>query len=386
MVQILTQSDRQQIGIFHDGVLQNTYLVPKPIGVRDGFFRFAELHDVLVLPSDLAVLLYWADNSSGDELPLIVALDLKTQNLRWVHRAKGDRLKTTPDEKEGVYLFSSKDPIVRLPIELQRGETLNRNGIRSVAKIIELPTEVQDVGDLLPTGGWTFLLAHKAGLSTYFGIKGWIHHPAEGETPKVFQNVLPVLVKAKKYWWQPHPGRLVQVQADGTPINTWTQEQLVPSDPYEKDGGLLHLLGTDALGQLWFNLASLAAIVQPPAPPPTASPSQTDSSGQTADPTQGLATTPEDPYAGLADYAAAGLDRLYQWDPDKDTLRRMNWPDAWPLMHAPAEIPRPSPAQIIRPESRTLLIENGAKAWILPLGALPFSSPSTTSKPIAHPR
>ena len=60
---------------------------PSRLGVREGFFRIAELRDALVTEGDVALLLYAIP--AREELPLVLALDLATKEIRWIHRAAG---------------------------------------------------------------------------------------------------------------------------------------------------------------------------------------------------------------------------------------------------------------------------------------------------------
>jgi len=356
IAQVVTQSDRQQITLFKDGAFAS-YLVPKPPGVREGFFRIAELRDARVVDGSVALLLYGAPGN--DELPLVLALDLATKDIRWIHRAAGERLAMT-DGPEGIaYLFGSASPPVRLPLALASGERTSPTGTRSAARRLELPPEVLEISDLKPTGAWTFLIAHRGGLSAYLGSKGWTHHPVPENAPTQFQDVKGALGgSGKRLWWQPFPGTVLQVLADGTPKAQWLE--LPAAEPFARDAALLHLVGTDGDGLLWFDLA----VPGEPVPAP-------------AEPAQPEGTTT----LSLEDwpaYAAKGLDRVYRWDSQKRVLQRCEWSS----LTVPQGFPRPANGLRLAPETGVLMLERGPAAWLLPLSGLTFRDPTPSGKPL----
>jgi hypothetical protein len=371
IAQIITQSDRQQIAYFANGVFQGAWTVHRPQGVRDGFFNFAILQDACLWPGDVAVLLYRSSESESEELPLVLALDLNTQGVRWIHRAKGTRLVPTSSAPDAfVYLFGEKEPIVRLPVAAQPTEQPHHSGFRSVAKDIELPTEIQEVGDLLPMSSWTFLVAYKNGLSAYLGVKGWQHFSMPELPPVAFQDSPSRLVRAKALWWQPQPGVLVQLHSDGTPKQTWTQKQLITPDPFSKDGYLLHLLGSDPSGKLWFDLSS-----------PGAAASFTQSPDDAESPDVPETSPSENLFSELSDYASKGTDRLYLWNPEDRVLKRFSWKELAAVAPSPSGINYPSEIPRIHPESGGLLLSRGNTAWWLRLDVFPFGESSITEKP-----
>jgi len=342
VAQIVTQADRQRIALFKDGTLQAIYLIPKPEGVREGFFRLAELRDACV-KEDVAVLLYGA--AGGEEPPLVVALDLGTKGLRWTHRALGEHLVLGDGV---VYLFGPQGPPVRLPLALASGEGTSPAGLRSTARVIPLPLEIQSVADLEPTGAWTFLLVHRGGLSTYRGSKGWLHRPMPEGDPGWFQGAQPTLGSdGQSYWWQPFPGLILQVLANGSPKATWPS--LPTAEPFARDAKLLHLLGVDGNGQLWFDLAVPSPSPAPPAPTPSAS-TETQSG-------QGAAPETQDWSA----YVNQGLGRLYRWDPRKQELQRFSWS----ALTVPPGFPKPMNGLALAPEAGLL--------W-------PLEAPSSTAR------
>ncbi len=380
IVQVVRQNDRQQIAIFKNGVFQATYQIPKPVGVKDGFFRFAELKDAQVLENDVAVLFFVSSQSSSSELPMTLALDLTTSEVRWYHRARGERLALSPEGKDrAIYLFGPKDPIVRLPIARAEGEQISRTGARSIAKVIELPPEIQEVSDLLAISNWTFLVVHAGGLSANQGTKGWVHHPMPEGDRTLFKESKPVLVGGKKSWWQPYPGVVLQIRADGTASSVWTSEELSTAEPFSRDASLLHLLGSDSEGQLWFDLSApspspLPAITEnqpPPTPEEEESKSSTDSNSSQQSPPSETETF------DWTTYVNQGLDRVYRWDPVKKSLQRF----AWSKVAAPPDFPKLADTVKLRPAAGFLLLENGTSAWYLPFSALPFGEPSKSGKP-----
>lgn len=372
IAQVVTQSNRQQIAWFDRGQLQAVFLVPKPLGVRDGFFAFAELQDACLVPGDVAVLLYRAAEVSSDELPLVLALDLATQEIRWIHRARGIRLAQTPDLQDGaVYLYGSTDPIVRLPLAEQKTDQANRSGLRSAAKVIELPAEIQEAGDLLPLGAWTLLVAHREGLSTYMGVKGWTHQPLPELAPTPFKDAVPRLARGKHLWWQPQPGLLVLLHGDGTQKQLWPLHETVTPDPSDRDGALLQLLGTDDQGKLWFSLATPAAPGGAGAEASEASPLG-EGDSQAPDPRP----SDEPPLA-----AAPDQDRLYVWDPSDRVLKQLIWKDVLAGFPPPDRISLPPRLPAFRPSDQGLILSNGPSAWWIPIGVLPLDHPTLVPKP-----
>jgi hypothetical protein len=379
LVQVATQSDRQEITLFKNGALQGTFLVPKPAGVRDGFFRLAELQDAQVVEGDVAVLLYAVAGAGDDEPPLVIALDLNTKDIRWIHRAPGEHLAMSEIQDGVIYLYGAKTSPVKLPLALANGETTSPTGARSSARSIELPADVQEISDLKPTGAWTFLLAHKGGLSAYLGSKGWQHHPMPDGRPDYFKDAPGVLaVSAKKYWWQPYPGAIAQVSADGTPKSFWSPEELATAAPFEKDASLLHLLGADADGKLWFDLAIPNATASPEASTGSSwkpeTPAASSAEPQTAPSAEEATSTKLEDWPG---YVSQGLDRVYNWDPQKKSLQRAKWT----ALTTPQGFQRPSNGVRFRPLTGALLQDNGPTAWLVPLSSLVFGESSATGKP-----
>ena len=180
----------------------------------------------------------------------------------------------------------------------------------------------------------------------------------------------------KKFWWQPFPGLVVQVLADGTPKATWTPAELTAAEPFAKDASLLHLLGADTEGRLWFDLAvpaQTSAVAAPTAPgPPAETPwkPETPAAGET---TIQPAVVLED----WPTYLGQGLDRLYCWDSQKKVLQRFKWA----ALTVPKDFQKPVNGVRIAPDSGALLLENGQSGWLLPLPALVLGEPSNTGQP-----
>lgn len=383
-VQVVTQSDRQRLLLFQNATMVSNLLVPRPVGVREGFFNFAELQDVVVVPGDVAVLLYRSADASTGELPLIIAMDLSTQAMRWVHRAPGEHLALGRDSQEAaVFLYGSDSPVLCLPLALRKQEQLGSTLFRAAAKPIALPEEIKGVCDLLPTSPRTFLLAHMGGLSSYSESKGWKHWQPLSVAALTFPDAKPAIVgSGKTYWWQPFPGVVTQVKADGTPTATYDAVALAPPEPWAKDGALVRLRGVDPAGHLWFTLA------MPSEPSPVATPAQTAEAFPERPESKthsGIAEMPvAEPSTGASGswttYAAEGLDRLYRWNPERRILTRITQTDFWAALAPPPGVNRTPSFPAFDPASGQLLLESGPTAWLVPLEALPLKPTGPTGK------
>jgi hypothetical protein len=73
-----------------------------------------------------------------------------------------------------------------------------------------------------------------------------------------------------------------------------------------------------------------------------------------------------------AAYAARGLERVYRWNPDKETLERLTWREAWTALKAPVDMAGGTVQ--VHPGAGTLVLEGNRAAWWLPLAALPFQA------------
>lgn len=408
VAQVLTQTDQQQIGIFQDGLLSAQLHVPRPEGVSEGFYRFAQLRDAVVVPGDAAVLLYRAQDPTSADVPLIIALDLNTQSVRWSHRAAVERLVLELSPANGnagntanaVIGYGDNGELVRLPLRLQKGEREGAKAPRATAQSILWPPQIQGVTDLIPAGHSSLLISHRMGLSAYLGEKGWNQLSLPMPGPLGFVEPKSSLAfDGKKYWWQPEPGRIIQVKADGTPVAMWEPTSLQVSPPYEKDAELLQLLGADAEGKLWFGLAAptllqpLAAPTQTsaPAPPPpgapAAPPASEDAGLKSGTPTlaEPMPKAPPQTIEGIdrsawEAYLRQGLDRIYCWDPESGAIKRASWTESWRKLGPPSDFSMPMGDGALRPAAGGFLFGSGTLAWWLPLKELPLVPAGTSGK------
>ncbi|MCE1228500.1 MAG: hypothetical protein LWX11_03260 [Firmicutes bacterium] len=348
VIQVVSQSDRQRVVIFKGETKIMDALVTRPSVIREGFFNFAELKEALLFP-DAVVLLYAASNRiSGqgmDEPSLVMALELDSGSLRWFHRAPGLHLAASPGPKEqAVFLYGPSQPIQRLPLERRPGEALGSAPARSTARTIEVPEEVRSLSILLPTGAFSFLAAHGAGLSSYSPTAGWKHWPLPEKDELTFSDAKPMLVSAKGYWWQPFPGKLLKVKNDGEP----GEGNLLPEppEPWVQDRPLLQLKGVDASGRWWF------APTMPQRPSPVATPEAPKSEAESA------ANGPD-----WNAYLAQGLDRLYRWTPDRRGMQLFQPTQVWTALPLPNGLNRSAAFPDFVPENGAILVESGAKAW-----------------------
>ncbi|MDR3672233.1 MAG: hypothetical protein P4L36_15400 [Holophaga sp.] len=358
--QMLGQNDRQRVVLFHDGT-QDSLLVLKPVGVADGFWRFAELREAAMAPDGMLLLLYRAGDPNSHEAPLALGLDVTSQQVKWFRRGAFSHLAVAQGPQSLVYLYGAKGPIQRLTL---------KPGYPSEA--VELPAEISELDDLLPTGGG-FLVSHPNGLSAYRGKQGWTHYPApESDGPPCVGWKSSLARTGKTTWWQPVPGKLVKLRPDGQPDAT-SSWQLRPEDPFAPDVHLLRMLGAAPDGWIWFALASPAPAApgaSPAAPGAAAAPGAPPASSslpvQAPDP-----AAPPVPATDWGLYAAAGLDRMYRWNPARNALERVALKQAWAALNPPAAVQMPLPGQGVAPAAGSLLAEGIRCAWWLPLAALP---------------
>ncbi|MBK8727202.1 MAG: hypothetical protein IPL96_14495 [Holophagaceae bacterium] len=382
VAQIATQSDRQQVAVVKSGRPQGLFLVPRPAGIGEGLFNHAELMDACLTGDDALVLLYKPLGGGEGEPALVLALDLPARTLRWCHRAPGERLAAGGVGKDAaVFLYGKVAPIQRLPIALQKGETEGISPVRTALKPYEKPEELGDLEDLLPTGSWTFLVAHTRGLSAFNGTtKGWNH--LAGPPPNRLGFTAPrgaLAQTGKRYWWQPEPGGIMPVQADGTPIADAEAPVIaIPEPPL--DAQTLKLLGGDEEGRLWFALAtpSLRAV----APPPRAQIPGAD--GEAAAPP--AAEIPEFTSGELLaweQHLRSDLGRIYIFDPVTKKVQRFAWLEAWPSLKAPEGFTRPGRDGGLQPSAGGALLTSDRGAWWVPLKNLPLQPMGAPPVPAA---
>jgi len=355
--QVLTQNDRQRVAWFRDGAAQDPFLVLKPVGVADGFWRFAALREAAVAQGGTLLLLYQPGDPGSREASLALALDMASQQVRWFCRGGFSRMVLTPGQ-DAVYLYGGSSPILRLAV--------SQPSLHAAPTEIDLPPEIPEPDELLPTVASSFLVSHRNGLSAYRSTDGWTHFPPPAERGVECQNWKSSLTRAgKDIWWQAVPGRLLQVRADGHPALAW-QGELAAGDPFAQDARLLRVLGADPAGSLWFTLAAPAPL--PPAAPPPA-PSAPEPAAALPPEGAPAAGVPE-PAPDWTAYAAAGLDRLYRWNPARRTLERIALARAWAGLNPPPTVLPPVPGQGLAPAAGALLAEGANCAWWLPLDAL----------------
>jgi hypothetical protein len=366
VAQVLGQNDRQRVAWFRDGAFQGLLLVLKPVGVPDGFWRFAALAGAALAPDGSLVLGYRSEDPAGTDPPLVLDLDPASQQVRWSYRGRFERMALGPEPS--LYLYSTQGPILRLPLPPPAP-----SGPAGVApETVDLPGEVTAVDALLPTGPNRFLVAHPGGLAAYRSGAGWTPYPLPGDPGIPCKDWKAGLAQAGGgFWWQPAPGTLVRVRADGRPVSPW-RGQLPDTDPFARDARLLRLLGAAPDGSLWFDLAT--PVIPPadaaaaPGTAPTAGPDSAPAGAEPGPPGPGGA--PGDDWAA---YLAQGLDRIYRWRPGAKGLERMDLAKAWPALDPPAALPPPVPGQDLVPAAGGLVGESGRTAWWLPLAALPFT-------------
>ena len=406
VAQVLTQTDRQQIAIYQNGQFLAQLHLPRPEGVTEAFYRFAQLRDAAVIPGDVAVLLYRAQNATAVDIPLILALDLKTQSVRWSHRAAVERLAMAIDPKKpedsAVIAYGDNGDLVRIPLALQAGEREGAKPPRAAAQAIEMPPEIQGITDLLPTGPSTFLISHRNGISAYLDAKGWNHISVPTPGPLGFVEPKSSLAfSGKQIWWQPEPGQLIQVKFDGTPVAMWNAKAFPLSAPNEKDAELLQLLGADTEGRLWFGLAAPtllgplipssqnAASIATPVGSILLNSKPKDGEWKadapaTAEPVQALPSEALDRGA-WENYLHQGLDRLYCWDPGSGSLKRASWTASWRKLGPPSDFTIPLGDGALRPAAGGFLFGYGTLAWWLPLKELPLATAGTSGNSSAPP-
>lgn len=354
VAQILTQTGRQQVALFLQGEPGPAFVLPSPTGAPDTFFQFAELVDAALAPGEALVLLY---RGAGDAAApsLVLAWDLRTQQIRWFHRAPGDHLALAPDRRS-VFLYGSGTAVHILDLAGPARKTGPQ------VTTLDLPPALETIASLLPTGSRSFLVAHASGLSAWRNGE-WSHAPAPASSPLGFARGLGKLAgNGKAGWWQPEPGILIPLGPQGAQGAPRNLAALLP-DAENLDAALLRLLGEDPDGQLWFGLArpalpalvpvpeSLPDSVAPAGPLPAAPPIQPSREAWEA-------------------HLRNGLDRLYCWKPSEDRMKVVTLPEAWKRLAPPPGLSYPDGEDGFRPESGALLCGGPERVWWLPLSAL----------------
>lgn len=377
VAQVLTQSGRQQALLFVDGHAEATVTLERPADVPENVFHFAELQDAALLPGKLLLLLYRAAPAGGDAL--LVAWNLPKGAIQWTFRGAGDRLALSPGGRT-AFLFGPEAPVRILQLTGKEGLPLPAP---APAKV-DLPLGCPGFTDLLATGPADFLATSAEGLSIWTN-GAWNRIPPPARSPLGFASSGGSLARTgDTCWWQPEPGQLIQVAADGSQAAPQALAPLIPG-AQAQDAALLHLLGADPQGNLWFAPvapdfaapqadASIPGIPTPqpaesvPAPLPAGADAQPPVPPAPATPVPSLRETWEP-------YLKAGLDRLYRWKPGNPAMERLEWATAWPRLSAPAVIPMPSGDGGLVPGSGGFLLGGQEHRWWLPLAAVPLDQP-----------
>lgn len=375
IAQLLTQSNRQQALLFVDGHLQATLTLERPAGISESLFHFAELQDAAYLPGRLLLLLYQVSPQGED--PLVVAWNLERGAIQWTFRGPGSRLALSPDART-AFLFGPGAPIQVLRLTGKDGSPLAGPS----PSRIDLPQGVTGFTDLLATGPGDFLAIDPAGLSAWKnGTWNRILSPAH--SPLGFGSYAGSIARSgDTFWWQPEPGQLIQVAPDGRPTAPQDLSGLV-AGAHARDMALLHLLGADSQGGLWFapvapdftSSPTEAAVpgIPVPAPAEVAPPAPTPE-GLEAQPAALSAPIPT-PRETWEPYLKAGLDRLYRWKPGTPSMQGFEWATAWPRLGPPAVIPMPTGDGGLAPDSDGFLLGGQEHRWWLPLASVPLAQP-----------
>lgn len=370
LAQVVTQTDRQEIGIFRDQKQVARFEVARPAELPEGYFRLAELQEAAVVPGDCAVLLY--RNPNAPELAWVVAVDLPAGRLRWQLQLPAEHLTLSAAAKNPtVTCFGGNAPIRRLPLALQKNEQPGQ--ARKLSPGLDLPTDLPRVVDLLSLRDGTLLAVGPLGLAVHRG-ESWTFHPAPPPSALGFVEPRGRLVEAGgKTYWQPEPGLLTELGPDGKPGALLTAQDFgLAGEAQELDAYLWQLLGADASGDLWFGLAA-PTLKAPAAPAPVHEVPKEE--GWTAEAPASAAPLPAAPALDLAAWEAhlaKGLGRIYRYTPGKGAPRRLVWAEVWPRLVLPG-LPVPAGDAGLRPESGLFLAGNGRQVWLSPLSALAWS-------------
>lgn len=377
VAQVLTQSGRQQALLFVDGHAEAKVTLERPADVPENVFHFAELQDAALLPGRLLLLLYRAVPAGGDNL--LVAWNLQKGAIQWTFRGAGNRLALSPRGRT-AFLFGPEAPVQILQLTGKDGLPLAAPSPATV----DLPMGAPGFTDLLATGPADFLATGGDGLSIWKN-GAWNRIPPPARSPLGFAASGDSLARTgDRFWWQPEPGQLIQVTADGSQAAPQELGPLLPS-AQAQDAALLHLLGADPQGSLWF-----APVAPDFAPPPTNTsipgiPAPQPAVGAPVPAPTGpdaQAVVPPGPAAPVPSlqetwepYLKAGLDRLYRWKPGSPAMESVRWAAAWPRLGAPAVIPMPTGDGGLVPGSGGFLLGGQEHRWWLPLAEVPLDQP-----------
>ena len=363
VVQILTQTGRQEVALFHQGVPGLAAWVPEPAGIPASFFQFADLADAALAPDDALVLLYRRAEDPASP-GLVLAWDLRLQQIRWSQRAAGEHLALSPDRRS-VFLYGTGTPVSIFDLALKAGSA------KATAITLDVPAEAKAVSSLLPTGPRSFVAARDSGLSVWRDGT-WTHVPGPAPSPLGFARDLGrVAGDGKGGWWQPEPGVLIPVGHDGKAGEPRDLKALFP-EPADLDADLLRLLGEEADGHLWFGLARPS--LPSPAPAPAPVPITPEPADPSLAPLPASAPPPPAPPQPSREaweaHLAKGLDRIYRWKPGETRMKVVLLAEAWKRLSPPPGIPAPSGSGDLRPEAGVVLCGGPDRVWWLPLKAL----------------
>jgi hypothetical protein len=369
VAQLLSQSGRQQAFLFLNGQLTSTLNLNCPSGMPATAFAFAELKDAALVPGRLLLLLYRTRMAA--EPTLVIAWDLARGAQTWVYRGLGAHLALSP-HRNAAFLFDDGGPVQRLPL------VDGKPGLPA----IDLPPDITGVSDLLPLGGSDFMVAWTGGVGSY-QHQAWSEQLAPTPSPLGFAPGQGVLARTgEQIWWQPEPGRLLELSPDGSlPVEQDLTRLL--SGPHAQDHALLRLLGADGKDRLWF--APEAPSFQasgpglPPLSPPSPVPSPANPHPEIASAPPSSTHTIQDPPptpAAWTPYLQAGLARLYCWAPGSNSMQIYDLKSIWPRLNAPEGLSCPDGDGGLVPAAGGLLLGNHQeRRWWLPLDALPATQP-----------
>lgn len=375
LMQVLSQSGRQQVYLFDQGRLSDSLVLECPQGVPAKAFAFAELSDAAWVPGKMLLLLY--HTPQPDSPSLLLQWDLARHAVLGSYQGTGSRVVLSPTGTV-AYLVDPNGPIQRLRLTGKSGGGLSAASVTRLA----LPEGVSGVSDVLPENDVDLLVAWPGGLAAYHAGT-WALQPSPAPSLLGFPAGQGSLARTgTRFWWQPEPGRLQEVSPDGRPL---AEEDLGPllSGAHGKDAQLLKLLGSDAQGHLWFSPESPTFRPVPPpspqiqAPAPAAPPMiPSDAAASVAAPAQPasvpITPTPEDAWKP---YLAAGLARLYRWTPGQVSMKTYDWTQLWPHLGAPADLHPPDGDGGLVPAAGGLLLAGETQHWWLPLSALDAAQP-----------